>query len=190
MSRIVTLLTDGFADWETGLLNAVARSYYKVETHYASPGGKPVTSSGGMKVSPDLALESLDPAGYDVLVICGGTIWQSPEAPDIAPIAKAFHAKGKTLAGICDGTVALARTGLLDAISHTSNGAGYLDKTGYQGKAHYADQPAAVTDNHIITAPATAPVHFMSAVMAELGLADDNLAYYVGLHGAEHGKAA
>ena len=37
MTRIVTILTEGFADWETALLNAVARSYYKVETNYATP---------------------------------------------------------------------------------------------------------------------------------------------------------
>ncbi|RYD92982.1 MAG: hypothetical protein EOP61_24470 [Sphingomonadales bacterium] len=53
MTKIVTILTDGFADWETTLLNAVAHGYYKVETHYATPGGKPVTSSGGMRVTPE-----------------------------------------------------------------------------------------------------------------------------------------
>ena len=43
MTKIVTILTEGFADWETSLLNAVAHAYYKVETMYATPGGRPVT---------------------------------------------------------------------------------------------------------------------------------------------------
>ena len=55
MTRILTILTEGFADWETSLLNAAARSFYGVETQYATPGGRPVTSSGGMVVTPGLA---------------------------------------------------------------------------------------------------------------------------------------
>ena len=47
----------------------------------------------------------------------------------------------------------------------------------------------AVLDGRIVTAPGTAPVSFMGAVMQTLGLKDDNLQFYLGLHGAEH-KAA
>ena len=86
MTTILTILTEGFADWETALLNAVAHSFYKVETKYATPGGKPVTSSGNMTVTPELALEAIDVADYDAIIVCGGTIWQSPEAPDMAPL--------------------------------------------------------------------------------------------------------
>ena len=32
MTKIVTVLTDNFADWETSLLNAVARGFYGVDT--------------------------------------------------------------------------------------------------------------------------------------------------------------
>lgn len=190
MTTLVTILTDGFADWETALLNAAARSFYKLDTSYASPGGKPVVSAGGMRVTPDLAIEAIDVGALDALIICGGTAWQSPGAPDLAALVQAASQKGRIVAGICDGTVALARTGLLDGIAHTSNGAGYLDGTGYKGKAHYRDVPAAVTDGTIITAPGTAPVSFMSAIMTALGKGDDNLAYYVGLHAAQFRQAA
>ena len=37
MTRIVTVLTEGFADWETSLLNAVAHSFYGGQTLYATP---------------------------------------------------------------------------------------------------------------------------------------------------------
>ena len=189
MTAIITILTEGFADWETSLLNGVARGFYKAETHYATPGGKPVTSTGGMKVAPDLALESLDLEQFDALIVCGGEIWQTPNAPDLTELLHAARVKGKVIGAICDGTVAAARTGVLDTIAHTSNGAGYLDATGYQGKAHYRDVPHAVADQKVITAAATAPVSFMSEVMRSLGLADDNLAYYVGMHAAQHRSA-
>jgi putative intracellular protease/amidase len=189
MTTIVTLLAEGFADWETGMLNAVARGYYNVETRFATPGDTAVRSSGGMLVTPDLALEDLDPAALDALVICGGTIWKSDAAPDLAPAVRAAREAGRLVAGICDGTLALARTGLLDDVAHTSNGAGYLDESGYRGRALYRDVPHAMADRGVITAPATAPVTFMVQVLRGLGLADDNLDFYVGMHAAEHTPA-
>ncbi len=189
MTRIVTILTEGFADWETSLLNATARSFYGVETGFATPGGSTVTSSGGMRVVADLAIAEIDTSGLDALVVCGGTAWRSAEPPDIAPQLRAAHAAGKVIGLICDGTVAGARAGLLDAVAHTSNGVGYLDFTGYSGGARYRDEPAAVADRTIVTAAGTAPVSFMVEVMRGLGLADANLDYYVGLHLAQYGVA-
>ena len=190
MTRIVTILTEGFADWETGLLNGVARGFYGAQTQFATPGGKPVTSTGGMQVTPQIALEDIDVEGLDALVVCGGEAWQKPGAPDLTTLLSAAHAKGKVIGAICDGTVAAARTGLLDAVAHTSNGAGYLDPTGYKGKPHYRDVPRAVADRRIVTAAATAPVSFMAAIMREIGLGDEQLDFYLGLHAAEHGGGA
>ena len=188
-TRIVTILTEGFADWETTLLNAVAHTYYKAETLYATPGGHAVTSSGGMKVMPDMAVESVKPEAFDAVIVCGGTAWQGPNPPDIAPLLHAAKGKGVLLGLICDATVAAAKAGILDDARHTSNGAGYLDPTGYKGAALYRDTAAAVTDHRIVTAAGTSPVAFMSAIMEDLGLAGDDLSYYVGLHAAQY-KAA
>jgi putative intracellular protease/amidase len=190
MTTIVTILTEGFADWETALLNAIAHAFYRVETRFATPGGKPVTSSGGMTVTPTLALEDIDVSDYDAVIVNGGTIWQSPDAPDIAPLLQAAKAQEKLIGLICDGTVAGAKAGLLDTVRHTSNGAGYLDFTGYAGAALYRDTPAAVSDGRIVTAAGTSPVAFMAAVMEGLGLADADLGFYVGLHAAQFGRAA
>jgi len=187
MTIIATLLTEGFADWETAMLNAAARGFYGVETRFASPGGHAVTSMGGLKVQPEMTFETLDLEAIDALVISGGLIWKTPDAPAIGQAVRKAHARGKVVAAICDGTLALARTGLLDTVAHTSNGAGYLDESGYGGAALYRDVPGAVRDQRVVTAPATAPATFMAAVLAELGRADDQLAYYVGLYGAEHG---
>src|ERR1700712_1758437 len=83
MTRIVTLLTDGFADWETSLLNGAGRGFYKFDTAYAAPSGKPVISMGGMKVVPDMAIDAIDPKQFDALVICGGSGWNGSDAPDL-----------------------------------------------------------------------------------------------------------
>lgn len=190
MTTIVTVLTDGFADWETTLLNAVAHAFYGVETRYATPDGEVVTSSGGMRVLGDLAIGQVDPQALDALIVCGGTAWQQPGAPDIGGIARSSAEAGKVVGAICDGTLTLARAGLLNRVAHTSNAAGYLDGPGYSGTALYTDVPHAVRSANIVTAPGTAPVSFMAEVMSALGRNDDNLAFYVGLHARQHDRAA
>lgn len=189
MTVIVTILTEGYADWETALLNAIARTYYGIDTRFATPGGKPVTSAGGLKVTPDMAVEEIDVSAIDALVVNGGTAWSHPDAPDVSKVLLAARAAGKTVAGICDATLAMATAGLLDDVDHTSNGADNLPKSGYKGEPHYRDQPSAVVAGKIVTAPGTAPVSFAAGVMEALGLRDDNLDFYLGMHAAEHGTA-
>jgi putative intracellular protease/amidase len=186
MTTILTILTDGFADWETGLLNGVARSFYGASTVYASPGGRPVTSAGGMRVSPDTAIEKIDLDALEALVVCGGTAWQEPGAPDLTRLLRTTRENGKVIGAICDGTVAAARTGILDDVRHTSNGLGYLDGTGYKGAPLYQDVMHAVTGDKVVTASATAPVSFMAEVMRALGLADANLDFFLEMHAAQY----
>jgi putative intracellular protease/amidase len=189
MTTVVTILTPGFADWETALLNAVSHTFYKIDTHFATQGGQAVTSAGGMRITPDLAIENIDPSQLDALVVCGGDAWSRSGAPDLSDLLRRTRDAGKTVAGICDGTLALARSGVLDTVNHTSNSTDNLTPTGYAGASHYKDQPMAVVDGRIVTAPGTAPVSFMAGVLETLGLNDDNLKFYLGLHAAEH-KAA
>lgn len=190
MTTIVTILTDGWADWETTLLNAVAHAFYNAETHFAAPGGRPVTSAGGLTAVPDMRLEDVDPGALDALIVNGGTIWQLPQAPDLTGLLRAAKARGKVIGAICDGTVAAAKAGILDEVAHTSNGAGYLDTTGYGGKARYRDVPHAVADGKVVTASATAPVSFAELVLKQLGIGDEQLDYYLGLHAQQFQRAA
>ncbi|HWV20175.1 MAG TPA: DJ-1/PfpI family protein [Devosia sp.] len=189
MTTFVTILTPGYADWETALLNAAARSYYGVNTLFASPDGEEVVSSGGLRVRPNMAVGDIDVEEIDAILVNGGTIWSTPCAPDISDLLRQAHAAGKTVGGICDGTLALARAGLLDHVPHTANGPESLPDTGYKGVEHYRDQPLAVLAGKIVTAPGTAPASFMGAVFESLGMRNGDLDFYLGLHGAEHRAA-
>ena len=75
---------------------------------------------------------------------------------------------------------------MLDGVAHTSNGVGYLDETGYRGRANYRDVPTAVSASGVITASATAPVSFAEKVLEAVGLADDQLHYYVAMHARQY----
>ncbi|MCS4258560.1 DJ-1/PfpI family protein [Pseudomonas protegens] len=190
MTRAITLVCDNFADWETALINATGRGYYGFDCRYASPKGAIVTSMGGLRVTPDLALEDIRLDEVDLLMVCGGTVWQSPQAPDIRELLRAAKESKLVLAGICDGTRELARAGVLDQLKHTSNSADNLLAVGYAGAAHYQDVPHAVADQRVITAPGSAPVSFMAQILGTLGISDDNLTFYLGLHAAEHRQQA
>ena len=189
MTRAITILTENFADWETALINSTARLYYGFYTQFATPGGLPVTSSGGMLVTPQLALEEIVLDELDLLMVCGGSHWQSGKAPDLGPLLRAARDNNTVLAGICDGTRVLAQAGVLDTVRHTSNSADNVLQTGYAGAALYQDVPWAVADQRIVTAPGTAPVSFTREVLRSLGIDDDNLMAYLTMHGAEHGQA-
>lgn len=186
MTRSITILTENFSDWETTLINSAGRAYYGFDTRFATPGGTPVTSSGGMIVTPHLALESIQLDEIDLLIVCGGTIWQTDQAPNITALVAAAHERNIIIAGICDGTRVLAQSGVLDHLRHTSNSAENLLDLNYGGAAYYQDVPYAVADQRVVTAPGTAPVSFMAEILRTLGIMDENLNAYLAMHAAEH----
>lgn len=186
MTTLITILTEGYADWELGFIAGAARGFYGLKVRHAAPGGRPLTSGGGLRVTPDLAIEAIDLETTAALIVCGGPLWQTERAPDLAPLLGAAQARNLLIAGICDGTMALARAGLLDQVEHTSNSLETLLDTGYAGQNGYWDVPHAVTADRIVTAPGTAPVSFMAQIIEGLGLADGNLDRYLDLLAAEH----
>ncbi|HLP68877.1 MAG TPA: DJ-1/PfpI family protein [Rhizobium sp.] len=121
MTRIAIALAEDFADWECALLMAAARAYLGAEVVTASPDGRPVTSMGGLKVTPDLSFADLDPARFDALVLPGGLSWEKGTAPDFSPLVRAFHDAGKVVGGICAAASAVAGAGILDGVAHTGN---------------------------------------------------------------------
>lgn len=171
MARIAIALAEDYADWEIGLLMAVARSFLGATIVTATPDGAPVTSMGGLTVTPDCAYGDLQPKEFDALVIPGGMSWEKGTAPDLGPLTFAFRAEKKLIAGICAAASALAGTGLLDTVAHTGNALlAHKAQPGYQGEALYRDQPRAVSHQGVITAPGTSPFTFTVEILKALGL--------------------
>ena len=85
MGRVVVLLTEGFADWEAAYIVGVGGPSHDLDVEIVSPGGDPIRSQGGLQVAPDGTLGSVHARAFDVLVLCGGTGWVRPDAPDIGP---------------------------------------------------------------------------------------------------------
>ncbi|MCG8707779.1 glutamine amidotransferase [Brenneria sp. 4F2] len=190
MTKAMTIITENFSDWETALINSTCRSYYGFDTQFASPGGGAVTSSGGMRVTPHMAIENIQLDDIDLLIICGGTLWRSSRAPNIERLVAEAHDRNIVVAGICDGTRVLAQAGVLNALRHTSNSAENLLVLNYDGAAYYQNVPYAVADRRVVTAPGSAPVSFMAEILHVLGIRDETLNAYLAMHAAEHRKSA
>lgn len=190
MTRIAIALTPDFADWECAMLMAVARSYLGVEVMTASPDGRPVTSMGGLKVTPDIGYGDLSAASFDALVIPGGLSWEKGAAPDFGPLVQSFKEVGKVVAGICAAASALAATGILDDVAHTGNRlASHQAYPGYQGATHYRGQPQAMSDGRVVTAPGTAPVSFTTEILKALDLWTPEAQDEITAFAREHGQA-
>ncbi|MFD5694109.1 DJ-1/PfpI family protein [Streptomyces rubiginosohelvolus] len=168
---------DTFADWETGYATAhLTQNGYTVRTVGLSR--EPVTTMGGLRVQPDLALDELRPQESALLILTGAAGWDTGEtlAP-FARTARTFLDAGVPVAAICGATAGLAREGLLDDRAHTSAVSFYLAATGYAGGERYVEVDA-VTDagadgtGRLITAGPTEPVAFAREVFALLGVYD------------------
>lgn len=160
---------DTFADWETGHTTAyLARAGREIRT--VGPTREPVTTVGGVRIQPDLALDELRPEDSSLLILTGADLWDTGD--DLAPFARkarAFLDAGVPVAAICGGTAGLAREGLLDDRAHTSAVSFYLAATGYKGGERYVDTDA-VTDGNLVTAGPTEPVAFAREVFGLLGV--------------------
>jgi putative intracellular protease/amidase len=180
---------DTLADWEIGYATAhIRRDQWQREPDRYSittvgPSREPVTTMGGLRITPDIALEELRPEASAMLILAGGDRWAGESMAGFRTAARRFIAAGVPVAAICGATFGLALEGLLDDRAHTSNAAEYLACSGYAGGDRYLAEPA-VADGDLITASGVAPVHFAQAIFGRLGLYEPGVAAsWFKLHG-------
>ncbi|MBY4037311.1 DJ-1/PfpI family protein [Rhodococcus fascians] len=170
MITVALYATDTMADWEYGYLIAglaMAREQNPDANRLlvASESGEAVTTMGGLRITPDVALADHPPV--DALILPGAGTWESANGAALE-LAAELVAAGTPVAAICGATYGLARTGLLDDRAHTSNAAEFLTQAAeYRGAEHYREEKA-VSDGTVITAGATAPIEFAKLVFERL----------------------
>jgi putative intracellular protease/amidase len=148
-----------------------------------------IRSLGGLTALVSQDLDDLVAWSPRVIAVIGGTIWETPDAPDLADLLRTQHGNGVAVGGICAGTLALARTGLLNSTEHTSNNLDFLKDSvaDYSGAALYQDVASAVSSGGVISAAGTAPVTFAAAIFEAAGLDPNEVSKLRGILAAEHG---
>lgn len=188
MAKVAVILAQGFADWEYALIAGTGGPFFGLDVQFFTPETGEVCSQGGLVTVISQSIDDLSKWSPNIVVVIGSTIWTSEEAPDVSELLKTQHADGGVVAGICGGTVALARAGLLNETPHTSNEVNYLTENaqGYSGSDQYCVSASAVSGNRVITAPGTAPVSFTAAVFESIGLDKESVQQIRSMMAAEH----
>jgi len=170
---VYIVVFDGFADWEPAHALAELRRWGKRTVRAVGFTSAPVTSMGGLRITPDLELGAVKAADVELLILPGGDLWEGVAYPRqiLDSLLAELVAAETPVAAICAGTLALGGANLLNDRRHTSNAAGYLSAhvPEYAGASHYVEAPA-VRDRHVITASGLAAVDFARAIFAELGI--------------------
>lgn len=185
MKPITIVITDGYSDWEVATLAGIGRAFFGADIGFVTPEGGATTSVAGLMLNDTRRFEV---PHEGVVVVCGGPAFEGSTPPDLGQRLNQAHANGCVIAGICGGTIALARSGLLDTVRHTSNGPDYLAQFApdYHGAAHYVEQPTALREGDIITAAAPMPASFAMEVLIAAGLDRKEAAQIPGMLSLEH----
>ena len=168
------LLPEGMADWEPGYAVAGLRHWAKVPVRTVGFTQAPITTMGGLRLLPDIALAEL-PAGADAVrlfLLPGGDLWEGDyPSSSLEPVLRILDAANVPIAAICGATIAVARAGLLRGRRHTSNGVDYLARFAPEMTvaADYVEE-LATRDRGMITASGLGPVEFAHEIFAELGV--------------------
>ena len=188
-ASVHVLVFDGFADWEPAFALAELRRSGGLEVVTVGFSGAPIRSMGGLTVLPDRGLADLDPAAVRLLILPGGDLWEGsyPRA-ELEALLHQLRSREVPIAAICGATLALARAGLLDQRSHTSNELAYLQQMvpGYSGAIRYVDALAVRADG-LITASGVGAMEFAREIFEELEVfspTDRPLWYHLFKYGA------
>ncbi len=170
------------ADWEIAHCTAELNSGRfvkngKVPIRKVSKSLNPVTSMGGMSITPDVKLSDIAFSEGDVLILPGADTWTEEEHKSVIEMVENLIDRGVIVAAICGATAALAQAGILNSRKHTSNGKGFLEMMcpAYKGSGHYIDSPA-VCDGNLITASGFAPLEFTYEIMKKTGVMKEETA--------------
>lgn len=169
------LVFDGLADWELAHALCEINKSGKFEVVSVGFSKEPVTTMGGLKLSPDITLDDVAPAEACIFMLPGGDMWESESHENLKTLLRRLHAERVPIGAICGATLEIARAGLTRNTRHTSNSKDYLKAmvTDYGDDDFYAGE-LAVTDENVITASGLGSVEFAREVIKQLKLYNED----------------
>jgi putative intracellular protease/amidase len=170
------LVFDGLADWETPYALCAITESARFDVATVGFSTEPVTTMGGLKLSPDLIIEDMNAADAGILILPGGDMWEKGANANLEALLGQLHAANVPVAAICGATLAVARAGLTRNRRHTSNGKRYIKAMipDYHDEEFYVDA-LAVTDQNVVTASGLGGIEFGREIITLLNLFDETV---------------
>ena len=140
---VYLFVCNDLADWEPALAIAMVSDRYneiprkhafRVRTFGLSK--DPVTTFGGLTVTPDTTTDAVDPGNAAMVILPGSTIYEKNDPAALAPLIRACIEQKVPVAAICGGTLFLAKHGFLDTVRHTSAGPSISTSTSSRTTRH------------------------------------------------------
>jgi len=183
--KVLLFLAQGFEDLEAAsVVDICGWTYYRrhLQKVDVSVTGfhKEVTGRFGLKISPDVLIDDVNPKEYDVLAIPGGFHgYGFEEAYDIKVLnlAESIYNNGGIIATMCVGILPVAKAGLLKGkrattypFSKNHDNPGYLREHGCQ----YSGKSIEIDDRIISCAGPSQSLHVVM-VMLEMLLGSEEI---------------
>lgn len=171
-------ILDTLSDWEIGFIIAelnsgrfLDKNKEKISLIKAGNTLKPITTMGGITITPDKDIADVEFKKDDLLILPGADTWMDEKNQKVLNIAAEMINKKVIVAAICGATIALAQKGLLNNRKHTSNDKEFLKMScpNYTGSNYYINSPVAVDDN-LITATGLASLEFSYEIFKRIGV--------------------
>jgi 4-methyl-5(b-hydroxyethyl)-thiazole monophosphate biosynthesis len=161
------LVYETFAEFEIAVLVTALRGTGHTLTTIGLS-AEPVTSTGGLRVLPDVTVDEVRPDQVDALVVPGGDAAHALGQAGLHRLVRAMDSRGRLLAAICGGPAVLGDAGVLDHRRYTA-ALGPEDRA-YAGIAGRGRREAelVVTDEHVVTATGSAYLAFAEEVLRHL----------------------
>jgi putative intracellular protease/amidase len=186
-NKAYLLIFDGLADWEPAHALCEINKSGKFDVVTAGFSRTVVTTMAGLKLTPDISIDEIGPAGTSIFILPGGDMWEKQSHEKLKALLRRLHEETVPIGAICAATLEIARAGLTHGIRHTSNSREYLQAMvpDYKDGGLYSDE-LAVADNKIITASGLGCVEFAREVIRLLSLyseADTRIWFEMFKHG-------
>jgi putative intracellular protease/amidase len=170
-AKAYLLVFDGLADWEPAHALCEINKSQKFDVVTAGFSGDPITTMGGLQLTPRMTLREVNPGDTGIFIMPGGDMWQQTSYPNLINLLHRLRDEEKPIAAICAATLEIARAGLTHNTRHTSNGKKYVKAMvpNYRDEDFYVNE-LAVTDKNLITASGLGSVEFGREVIKLLGI--------------------
>jgi putative intracellular protease/amidase len=166
---------DTVTDWEAKFILAAIQNAQRLTAPYryrvvtAAANGGPITTIGGKRIKPDVALDAVTPDGSAMLILPGGHAWDLGANAEALQLASHFIASGTPVAAMRSAMVALTRAGMLDRLRLTGSTREYLISSGHRGAGFYCGVPAG-TDEGAASMAGVGPIDFAREIFKMLNV--------------------